>query len=334
MSAKDFTSMSVLLETFFTEHLLQQRQLSTHTIASYRDTFRLLLQFAAQQLHKPPSRLSIGDLDASAIRRFLSELETQRRISSRTRNQRLAAIRSCFRFAALHLPEKSHLIQQVLAIPSKRCDRKVVHYLTADEIRALLGTPDKSTWSGLRDYTLLLLGIQTGLRVSELRALRLTDVRIGATSHLRCIGKGRKERCTPLTRQTAAALKTWLKLVPPDENAVVFPNAHGEPLSTDGIAYILRTHAKRAACKCASLAAKSVTPHVLRHTAAMRLLQAGVDRTVIALWLGHESVETTTMYLEADLRMKQKAINKTKFGGRSNSRYRPTDKLLAFLNTL
>ena len=206
--------------------------------------------------------------------------------------------------------------------------------MTSDEIKALLGTPDKSTWSGLRDYTLLLLAIQTGLRVSELRALRRSDIRFGATSHLRCTGKGRKERCTPLTKQTAAALKAWLKFVPPDEVSPIFPNSRGEQLSTDGVAYIIKIHAARAVSKCPSLAAKALTPHVLRHTAAMRLLQAGVDRTVIALWLGHESVETTTMYLEADLRMKQKAVNKTKFGRISKTRFRPTDKLLAFLNAL
>ena len=332
--SRDFTKMSVLLEAFFTEHLLQQRRLSAHTIGSYRDTFRLLLGYAEKRLHKAPSLLNIEDLDASFLRRFLADLEEKRGVSARSRNQRLAAIRSCFRFASLCLPERSHLIQQVLAIPSKRCERKLIHYLTSDEIKALLGTPDKSTWSGLRDYTLLLLAIQTGLRVSELRVLRRGDLRFGATSHLRCTGKGRKERCTPLTKQTAAALKAWLRFVPPDEASLIFPNSRGEQLSTDGVAYILKIHAERAVSKCSSLAAKVITPHVLRHTAAMRLLQAGVDRTVIALWLGHESVETTTMYLEADLRMKQKAVNKTKFGRISKTRFRPTDKLLAFLNAL
>ena len=287
-----------------------------------------------EELHKPPSSLVIDDLDASFLRHFLADLEARRGISARSRNQRLAAIRSCFRFASLYLPEKSQLIQQVLAIPSKRYERKLVEYLSESEIEALLAAPDKTTWSGLRDYTLLLLAIQTGLRVAELRTLRRHAVHLGASSHVCCTGKGRKERATPLTKQTARELKLWLALLPVEDNTLVFPNSRGSELSTDGVAYIITSHATAAANNCSSLTKKRISPHVLRHTAAMRLLQAGVDRTVIALWLGHESIETTAMYLEADLYMKQRAVDKTAFIKTTPGRFRPTDKLLTFLNEL
>lgn len=334
MSSKDFSRVAVLLETFFTDHLMHQRQVSPNTIASYRDTFRLLLEFAQSELRKPPASLTIDDLSVSFVKKFLAHLEARRGVTARTRNQRLAALRSCFRFAALYLPEKGQLIQQVLALPSKRYERRLVTCLTTAEVEALLAVPDPASWNGRRDYTLMLVAIQTGLRVSELRGLRRGDLQLGAGAHLRCSGKGRKERCTPLTKQTVSALTSWLRGIPERDSAPIFPNTRGEPLTSDGVQYILAKHAAVAARRCPSLARKRVSPHVLRHTAAMRLLTAGVDRTVIALWLGHESVETTVVYLEADLKMKEQAIKKTSLPNSKDRRYKAPDKLLSFLASL
>jgi site-specific recombinase XerD len=334
MSTRNFSRVAVLLETFFTDHLMKQRQVSQHTIASYRDTFRLLLEFAQSELGKPPASLTIDDLGVSLVKKFLAHLEAGRGVSPRTRNQRLAALRSCFRFAALYLPEKSQLIEQVLALPSKRYERRLVAFLTNAEVEALLAAPELSSWSGRRDYTLMLLAIQTGLRVSELRSLRRAALHLGTGAHLRCTGKGRKERCTPLTKETVAALSSWLKCIPECESAPIFSSARGGPLTSDGVQYILAKHASVAARRCPSLARKRVSPHVLRHTAAMRLLTAGVDCTVIALWLGHESVETTMIYLEADLKMKEQAIKKTSLPDSKPYRYQVPDKLLSFLTSL
>ena len=334
MTTKAFSKIAVLLETFFTDHLTTQRQVSQHTIASYRDTFRLLLEFAQRELHKPPAVLTIDDLSVSFVKKFLFHLESTRAVSARTRNQRLAAIRSCFRFAALYLPEKSHLIQQVLALPSKRYKRTLISFLTEEEVTALLAAPDTSLWSGKRDYTLMLLAIQTGLRVSEITGIRRADLHLGSGAHVRCFGKGRKERCTPLTKQTAAALISWLRHIPDRESEPVFGSMRGKPLTADGVQYILSKHVAQARKQCSSLTRKRISPHVLRHTAAMRLLLAGVDRTVIALWLGHESVDTTLMYLEATLEMKEKAVNKTSLPDSKQRRFRAQDKLLAFLEGL
>lgn len=334
MSTKVFSQVAALLEVFFTDHLIRQRQASQHTIASYRDTFRLLLGFARTELHKAPASLSIDDLNVSFIKTFLNHLESTRAVSARTRNQRLAAIRSYFRFAALHLPEKSHLIQQVLALPSKRHERKLVSYLTKEEVTALLAAPDTNLWAGKRDYTLILLAVQTGLRVSELTNIRRADLHLGAGPHVRCLGKGRKERCTPLTKQTVAALASWLRQIPAGDDQYVFIGIRGKPLSSDGVQYLLHKHLAGARKRCPSLGRKRISPHVLRHTAAMRLLMAGVDRTVIALWLGHESVDTTLVYLEADLKMKERAAKKTSLPNSAPRRFKPRDKLLAFLEGL
>ncbi len=334
MSSKAFSKIAVLLEVFFTDHLMTQRQTSKHTIASYRDTFRLLLMFAHKELRKPPALLTIDDLNVSFIKKFLSHLESNRAVSARTRNQRLAAIRSCFRFAALYLPEKSHLIQQVLALPSKRYKRTLVSFLTKEEVHALLAAPDTKSWSGKRDYTLILLAIQTGLRVSELTGIRRADLHLGSGPYVRCSGKGRKERCTPLTKQSVAALTTWLRHIPASEDEHVFVGIRGTPLTADGVQYILSKHVAQARKQCSSLGHKRISPHVLRHTAAMRLLLAGIDRTVIALWLGHESVDTTLMYLEANLKMKEKAVKKTSLPDSNTRRFKARDKLLAFLEGL
>jgi site-specific recombinase XerD len=327
-------NLAGLLESFFTDRLIRQRQASSHTIASYRDTFRLLLEFAQQTLKKAPSALSLRDLDASFVSGFLDHLEKQRHNSPRSRNVRLAAIHSFFRYASFSEPGDNALIQRVLAIPSKRYARRPVEFLNRAEVDALLSAPDLNTWHGRRDRTLLLLAVQTGLRVSELTGLRCQDVMLDTGAHVRCQGKGRKERCTPLRKDAVAALASWLRERNAQPAEALFPNARGGPLSRDGIEYLLAKHVAAARLRCPSLERKHVSPHVLRHTTAMDLLQHGVDRSVIALWLGHESVETTQMYLQATLEMKERALAKTTTLDIPAGRYRPEDQLLAFLRSL
>jgi integrase/recombinase XerD len=327
-------NFAVLLTSFFTVRLIQQRHASPHTISSYRDTFRLLLLFAKDKVGKEPSRLTLEDIDAPLVSAFLDNLEQHRGTGARSRNLRLTAIRSFFRYAAFECPAQSGPIQRVLAIPCKRCTHKQVHYLTRPEVDALLAAPDRSSWSGRRDHAWLLLAVQTGLRLSELTGLSPQDVNIGAGAHVHVIGKGRKERCTPLTKQTAAVVQAWLKEPVRGDGQVVFPNRQGGRLSNDGVQYLLAQHAATACKHCPSLQNKSVSPHVLRHTAAMELLQAGVDTTVIALWLGHESVETTRVYLEADLAMKEQILAKTTPHDGKLGVYKPDDALLAFLKAL
>lgn len=331
---KGISTFPALLERFFTQRLIGQRKASSHTIASYRDTFRLLLGFAEKQLHKPPSRLDLLDLDAPFIGAFLDHLEKCRGITSRTRNVRLTAIRSFFRYAAHQEPAQSELIQRVLAIPSKRQDRPLVNFLTRPEIDALLAAPDQSKWHGRRDRALLLLALQTGLRLSEITSLRREDLVFGTGAHVRCEGKGRKERCTPITKHTAAALKVWLKEPIRGDTDVLFPTARGRRMSPDAVQYLLAKHTAVARQKCPTLKRKRVSPHVLRHSAAMELLEAGVDPSVIALWLGHESVATTQMYLHAHLALKEAALAKTKAFKGKVGRYRAGDKLLRFLSNL
>lgn len=331
---KKTPNFPALLERFFTQRLMAQRQASPHTIASYRDTFRLLLGFANKQLHQPPSNLALSDLDAPLVGAFLNDLEKRRGVTARTRNVRLTAIRSFFRYAAYQEPAQSEHIQRVLAIPSKRQDRPLVGFLMRPEIEALLAAPDQRTWTGRRNYALLLLAVQTGLRLSEMTSLRREDLVFGTGSHVRCQGKGRKERCTPLPTHTAAVLKAWLKEPVRGTAGVVFPNVHGGPLSPDAVQYLVAKHMAVARQRCPSLKQKRVSPHVLRHTAAMELLQAGVDPSVIALWLGHESVATTQIYLDAHLALKEAALAKTTPSNGKVRRFRAGDQLLAFLSTL
>jgi len=323
-----------LLEAFFTDRLVRQRHASPHTIAAYRDTFRLLLGFAQQRLNKEPSAFGLDDLDAPLIGAFLDHLEKHRGNSARSRNVRLAAIHSFFRYAALHEPGHAASTQRVLAIPSKRYDRKLVGFLTRPEIDALLAAPDRKCWGGRRDHVLLLLAVQTGLRVSELIGLRTQDVVLGTGAHVRCEGKGRKERCTPLRKEAANVLRGWLRERPADPASPLFPNARGGALSRDGVQYLLAKHVAIARQRCPSLKKKRVSPHVLRHSTAMDLLQHGVDRSVIALWLGHESPETTQIYLTANLEMKEKALAKSAPMNVRAGRFHPGDRLLAFLNRL
>ncbi|MDZ7752073.1 MAG: site-specific integrase [Gammaproteobacteria bacterium] len=331
---KPQTSFASMLTRFFTQRLMQQRQVSPHTIHSYRDTFRLLLRFAKTRLGKEPSQLAWEEIDAPLVGIFLDDLQAQRGIGARTRNLRLTAIRSLFGYAAFELPEHAEQIQRVLAIPAQRCTHEQVHYLPRPEIDALLAAPDPSTWSGRRDHAWILLAVQTGLRLSELTALAREDTHLGSGAYVHVLGKGRKERAVPLARQTVAVLQAWLAEPAVGEGRILFPNRRGTRLSNDGLQYLLAKHVATARETCPSLRGKRVSPHLLRHTAAMELLQAGVDTTVIALWLGHESVQTTHIYLEADLAMKERVLAKTTPHEGSHGIYKPDDALVAFLKAL
>src|SRR5262245_14694163 len=323
-----------LLQGFFTERLMSQRNASPHTIANYRDTFRLLISFAHRRMKKIPPALAVEELDAPFVGQFLDHLEKERNNCPQTRNVRLAAIHSFFHYVALREPSLGAVAQRVLAIPSKRFTKTTVDFLSRAEAQALLAAPDQNTWSGRRDRAWLLVAVQTGLRVSELIGLRCQDVVLGAGAHVRCTGKGRKTRCVPLRKETVTVLRVWLRERGGQPTDTLFPNARGTLLTRDGVEYLLAKHLVVARLACPSLKTKRVSAHVLRHTTAMDLLQNGVDRSVIALWLGHESMETTQAYLHANLHLKEQALAKTEpFIGQS-CRYRPTDRLLAFLQSL
>ena len=308
-----------------------------HLFARLPSTARVghYVLLCSPRLRTPPSTLALNDLDAPFISAFLEDLEANRGAGVRTRNLRLTAIRSFFRFASFEEPAYSAHIQRVLAIPSKRHDKRQVHFLTRPEIEAVLAASDRTTWLGRRDHSLLLLAVQTGLRVSELISLDRDDIHLGRGAHVRCVGKGRKERCTPLTTHARAALQSWTKEPPRRRSTALFPNVHGGRLSADSVQTLLTKYVRAASATCPSLTSKRVTPHVLRHTAAMELLQAGVDCSVIALWLGHESIETTQAYLHAHIAQKEEALAKLKPYERGKPiRYRPSDHLLAFLDAL
>jgi site-specific recombinase XerD len=328
------TALAPTLQAFFTDRLMTQRQASPHTIAAYRDTLRLLLRYAQHRTGKNPAELTFTDLDAPMIGAFLSHLETGRNNNITTRNTRLTAIHSLFRYAALHVPEHAALIARVLAIPAKRHDHPTVSFLNRDEINALLSAPDTSTWTGRRDHALLLVAVQTGLRVSELTGLKISDIKLGTGPTLRCHGKGRKERATPLTRQTVDVLREWLAERGGDPTDPVFPTGRGTRLSRDAVERLVAKHVQTATRTCPSLTSKKITPHVLRHSAAMALLHSGVDITVIALWLGHESPATTRVYLHADMALKEQALARMTPPDQQPGRYAPPDALLAFLETL
>jgi site-specific recombinase XerD len=329
--APDF---SLLCQTFFAKRLIDQRKASPHTIAAYAQTFRLLVRFAEQRLETPPSKLSLAQLDAPFLAAFLDDLEKGRSNGARSRNARLAAIRSFYHYAALEMPQYAVLIQRVLAIPYKRLARPLVGYLAREEAEALLASVDKGTWLGRRNHAILLVAIQTGLRLSEITGLRRRDVALSTGAHVRCEGKGRKERCTPLTKAAVAVLKAWTSEQDGTEENILFPNARGERLSADAIQHLVARQVAVAQRSCPSLASKRVTPHVLRHTAAMELLQAGVDRSLIAIWLGHESLETTQIYLDANLALKEAVLAKTQPIKSTLGKYRPGDQLLTFLKAL
>jgi site-specific recombinase XerD len=323
-----------LLQSFFTTRLMTQRKASPHTISSYRDTFRLLLQFALKRLRKPLGQLDLDDLNASFIGAFLDDLEHGRGNGARSRNLRLTAVRSFFRYAALEAPAHAAVIQRVLAIPNQRQPRALVNFLTRAEIDALLAVPNQKTWLGRRDHAFLLTAVQTGLRLSEMTALCHADISLGTGAHVHCHGKGRKERCTPLTKSTASVLKAWIRQQGREDSKILFPSTRGGRLTAVGVQHMVARHVAKARASCPTLVKKRVSPHVLRHAAAMELLQAGVDRAVIALWLGHESVETTQIYLHADLALKEQVLAKTKPIKGKAGRYRPDDDLLTFLKGL
>lgn len=329
------TVIAPTLESFFTDRLGKQRQASAHTIAAYRDTLRLLLEFVTRRTGRTPSRLDWEDLDADTISAFLDHLQADRGNSARTRNVRLTAIRSLFTYASMRHPEHAALFGRVLAIPPKRSDKATVSFLTPPEVAALLAAPDRNTWEGRRDHALLFLTIQTGLRVSEIIGLNCADISTAtAGAHVHCTGKGRKERAVPLTRETAAIVRVWLSERRSEPGEPAFSTRTGRRLSRDAIEHRLAIHAAAAALRCPSLLGKKLSPHVLRHTAAMDLLHAGVDTTVIALWLGHVDVRSTNAYLHADLSIKERALALTTPAYSPPGRYHPTDPLLAFLEAL
>jgi site-specific recombinase XerD len=328
------TALAPTVQAFFTDRLIGQRQVSGHTVAAYRDCFRLLLGFARARTGKAPSDLDIADLDGGMISAFLVHLRDDRHNGPRTTNARLSVVHSLFRYAALRHPEHAATIQGVLAVAPARFDKADIAFLDPDEVQALVAAPDRTRWFGRRDHAMLVLDIQTGLRVSELTGLTCSDVHLGGGPYVRCLGKGRKQRCTPLTREVVQVLRTWL-----DERGAVpgdplFPTSRGRRLSTDAVALMIARHRGTAAGSCPTLGSKNVTPHVLRHTAAMRLLHAGVDPSTIALWLGHEQAETTQIYVHADQTIKERALARTTPIGTIPGRYRPPDELLAFLEQL
>ena len=328
------SDLAPILQGFFTDRLARQKKASPNTVAAYRDTCKLLLAFAQNKAGKPPSRLSLADLNAALIGEFLQHLEDNRGNSSATRNARLAAIHSLFRYAAPRAPEHAAVISQVLAIPPRRRERAIVSYLTPQETDALLAAPNRQTWHGRRDHALLLLAIQTGLRVSELTGLTHQDTHLGAGPHIRCHGKGRKDRATPLTSQTVKVLRTWLAELAPGPDTPLFPTQAGGRLSRDAVERLVAKHASAAAGNCPPIKEKNITPHTLRHTAAMSLLQGGVDTSVIALWLGHEDPDTTQVYLHADMSIKEQALARVHQPGTTPGRYHPPDSLLTFLDNL
>jgi integrase/recombinase XerD len=335
MSAKPVSpNFPALLQDFFCQRLINQSNVSARTVASYRDAFRLLLRYAEKRTHRSPVALTLADLDAPLILGFLDHLEKERGNSARSRNARLVAVRSFLRYASHRDPASLPAVQRVLAIPMKRFDQPLLGFLSRNEMQAVLEAPDRTTWSGKRDHVMLTTFYNTGARVSEITALRVADVELGRSPSIHLLGKGRKQRVTPLWRETATLLRHWLTHPRPHADAPLFPNRDGQALSRAGVEQRLRVAVKLASQHCPSLRTRRVSPHTLRHTTAMHLLQGGVDITVIALWLGHESPETTHRYIEADLAMKERALGSLPEPSVRKTRYRASDRILAFLDRL
>jgi integrase/recombinase XerD len=328
------TLLAPTLQAWFTERLITQRDSSPQTIAAYRDAFRLLLAFASQRTGKQPCQLDIDDLDAELISAFLNHLEQDRGNSPRTRNARLAAIHSLYKYTALRHPEHLQTIGRVMAIPFKRHQQPGLNYLNLDEIKALLAAPDRATWLGRRDHALMMLTVLTGVRVSELVTLTVSDVQLGTGAHIKVIAKGRKLRTATLTRETVAVLRQWLKERQGQPQDTLFPTRQGRPLTRYGVGILLAKHTTTAASSCPSLKTKRVTPHTLRHTNAMLLRAGKIDIATIALWLGHESIKTTYIYQQTDPALKEQAVARIAPLGTKPGRYQPTDALLAFLEGL
>ena len=327
-------NLSALVQKFFTDRLYTQMEASPHTIASYRDMFRLLLRFTCEKTGKTPTKLNVDDLDVEMIAGFLADIENVRKNKARSRNTRLAAIRSFFRFVAVNEPSYMLHCQKILSMSGKRYVKRSVEYLNAQEMQALLNAPNCSTWIGRRDHAILAIALQTGLRASELINLKCCDIVLEKGAHVRCEGKGRKRRATPLRRETAIVMKNWLRERQGSDHAPLFPTMRGDKMSRDALEHLVKRHIKTASKSCPSLIGKRVSPHVLRHSTAMDLLHHGIDQAVIALWLGHESIETTQVYIHADMKLKEKALAKMSNPSISAGRYKPDDKLLSFLESL
>ncbi len=328
------TTLASVLEKFFTVRLIQQRQVSPHTISSYRDSLRQFLKFASERLGSKPCQIHFDQIDEPLVSAFLDNLESVRKVSLRTRNLRLTAIHSLFHFAAYELPTHGMQIQRVLAIPNKRFDRKQIGFLTRKEIDALVQAPDQSTWSGRRDHAFIRTAAQTGLRVSEMTSLTQGNLMIETGAHLWVIGKGRKQRSVPLVPATRTVLKAWLQEPKRGRQDLLFPNRKGDRMTVDGVQYLLRKHQATAAQQCPSLKDKRVSVHVLRHSAAVEMVQSGIDRTTIAIWLGHESIETTQQYIDVTLALKEAALAKITPLQDSLKRFQAEDSLMEFLNNL
>ncbi len=326
--------LAQLIRDFFLDRLIRQRDVSKCTVISYRDTFKLLLPYVADRLHKNPADLVLPDLDTPTVLAFLDHLEIKRGNSTRTRNTRLAAIRSFMEFASHQTVVDLPTVRSVLAMPFKRFDRGQVDYLSREEIQALLDAAKQSTWSGKRDWILLQMLYNTGARVSEATAINVAAIDLGDAPHVRIHGKGRKERAVPLWSETRKGIRQWLAMIAPAENAPLFPNRLGNRLSRAGVSSRLAVLTERARVKCPSLLRHRVSPHLIRHTTAMHLLQSGVDLSVIAMWLGHESIETTHQYMEADIELKRKALDSIKSPASGPRRFRAADSLLRFLESL
>ncbi len=328
MRKKEF-NLPFLVENFFTKYLVEQKQVSRHTITSYRDTFKLFLSFTAKILNKSVQDMELEDLNVDCVLSFLNHLESERGCSTRSRNQRLAAIKSFFKHTNVCLPDKSHQIHQILCISSKRVTKKIVAFLSREELEVLLKAPDRKSWIGRRDHALILFAVETGLRVSELLQVKITDIELNQYPHVFCMGKGRKERRTPLGKASVAVLREWLK---ENKSSLLFPNRTGGPMSADSVQHLLKKYQSIAGESCQALKKKTLSPHVLRHTTAMNLLQAGVDPAVIALWLGHSSMDTTmNEYITASLELKEKSLAKMSTTKTSFKRYQPTNDILSYL---
>jgi integrase/recombinase XerD len=327
-------SIAPLIQSFFTQHLQLHKRVSPQTVACYRDTFRLLFQFIKEQTGREPATFRITDLAAEVILSFLDHLEEQRHNSARSRNIRLAAIRTFFRWVALREPEQIDLATRVLAVPIKRAEKRIVQGLTREEMEALLNAPDPSTRQGRRDHALLSTLYNSGARISEVTGLRRHQVIFGASAFLQLHGKGRKERTVPLWPKTARTLQAWFRELDGESQELAFPSIRGAQLTTEGANQILQRALRKASIECPSLRDRHISPHTVRHATALHLLQSGVDISVIALWLGHESIETTHIYLEADLKTKERALEKLAPAGQTVQRYKAGDEVLAFLASL
>ena len=330
----DVPSVGTLLQTYFCDHLIAQRDVSPATVRSYRDTFRLFLAYVQERTRTRPTDLTLEDIDAPLVVAFLAHLEHDRGNSARSRNARLAAVHSFLSFAAMRCPTVLSSIHRVQAIPMKRFNRPLLGFLSREEVTALLDAPDRGTWSGRRDRVMLTMLYNTGARVSEVTRTRVGDLGLHASPSVHIHGKGRKDRAVPLWPSTCKLVRAWIRDAKLATNAPLFPNRHGEEMSRSGLERRLAAALTSAATSCPSLRGRRVSPHTIRHTTAMHLLQAGVDITVIALWLGHENPVTTHQYVEADLAMKKRALDRLAEPQGRRGRVVPSDAVLAFLNGL